>query len=244
MNYLDAVNRLLRIEGIVSGDDTDATSFSDTAHSNSINLAKIAIDSELSDCVSDKVIPYEEADGHITLAQSTQKYSLASDFVRMIDENPFLEKVDAATSTGVAQGERLYAYNGGEKQLRSDQWDYRTKEGDPTHFYFVGGTSNQIGIWQVPDSNANGEIYRYFYQKAVSVTNESDLIPFINEDTARAFVDACAIRFRAIRLDPDIRKQLYPSGVENDPEHQAAKARLFELIRREPPPSSYGRKYC
>lgn len=241
MNFLDAVNRMLRIEGIISGDDDNATSFADTAHSNMINLAQIAIQDELSDYVSDRTISYEEADGYITTVASQQKYSLNSDFVRMTDEHPFLAKVDAATSTGVADGTQIYPYRGGESQLRRDAYNYRTETGDPVYYYHTGGTANQIGFYPVPETA--GDIYRYDYQKDVSVSVVSDVIPFINEITSQAFVACAAIRFRAFRLEPDIRKQLYPSGVENDPEHQAAKARVTELVRREPPIRRYGRSY-
>jgi len=242
MNYLDAVNRILRVEGVIAGDDDNATSFSDTAHENMINLAKIAIEDELSDYVSDSVIPYEEANGYITLSQSVATYTLNTDYIRMRDVRPFLQRVDVATSTGPAtDSNRLLPYQGGEEKLRADIYNYRTTEGTPIYFYFSNNTVNQIGVYPVPDSS--GRIYRYDYQKNVAVSTETDTIPFINTITQQAFVAAASIRFRVLRINPVERKQLYPGGVENDQEHQAAKARLSELVRRTAPPGAYGRRY-
>ncbi len=49
MTFLEAVNRVLRMEGIILGDDDDLTSFSDTQHAATQSMARIAIQSQLAD---------------------------------------------------------------------------------------------------------------------------------------------------------------------------------------------------
>ena len=243
MNFLTGVNRLLRIEGILSGDDDNITAFTDDQYSNMVNLAKLAIQYELNDILSDKEVPYEEATGYITLVSSTREYTLASDFVRMSDTDWFLEKVDAATSTGVANGVRIYPWKGGEENLRKNYYQYRTAEGDPNYCYFSGGTSKKLGFFHVPNSNANGDIYRYEYQKNVTVSVETNTIPLINEQAAEAFIAAAGVRFRWLRVDPKERRLLWPDGIDQDRDLQSARALVFEYVRNDNPSTKYGRQY-
>jgi hypothetical protein len=243
MNFLDGVNRILRTEGVIAGDDDNASSFSDTAHENMLNLAKIAVQDSLSDFISDRSVPFEQAESYITFTTGTRLYSLASDFMRFIDPKPKMYKVDVATTIGIADGTFLYSYKGGEKQLRADIFDYQTVRGDPYYFYGEGGTTKQIGVYPVPNSDSNGEIYRYYYDKDVSVSVETDTLPFINESTAQAFIQSASVWFRALRIDPIERKQLFPQGIERDSEYQNAKSRVIELINQNPPATGYGRVF-
>lgn len=243
MIFLDAVNRILRSEGVITGDDDNVSTFDDTQHENMINLAKIAVQDELNDLVSDEAFPYEHDNGYITLSQGTRAYSLESDFIRMRDEHWFLEQVESATSTGTATGTRVYPWNGGEENLRRVHSTYRTDQGDPTYCYFIGGTTVQIAFWHVPNSDAVGDVYRYEYEKTVAVSTESDTIPLINTEAANAFVSSASIRFRYLRLNPKDRASVFPEGIEKDTSHQNAKARVFEFTRRERPKTQYGRWY-
>jgi hypothetical protein len=240
MTNLEAVNRLLRIEGIIRGDDDAATSFSDTAHANMIQMARIAIEDGLADLTADALIPHEEAEGYITTVSGTRTYNLAGDFIRFADEFPFFERVSAATSTGTALGERIELYRGGEEKLRREDPHYRDELGREDYWYEVNTTTNQVGFWRVPDGT---RLYRYWYQKDVSVTEQGDNLPFTKTYTANAFCQMCSIRFRIMRLDPDVRKQLYPGGAERDPEYVAARARVFALIAKRKIARRYGRKY-
>ena len=44
--FLDGVNRILRMNTLIRGDDDDVSSFDDTQHSASINLARFSIQEE------------------------------------------------------------------------------------------------------------------------------------------------------------------------------------------------------
>ena len=232
------------MEGIIAGDDDNLTDFSGTQFENDLNLAQIAIQDELADLASDKVLPYEQSSAYITLVNGTRAYSLASDFIRFTDEEPFLLRVDAATSTGTSQGYRLWSWHGGEENLRRAYMDYRSTTSSPGWFYPTGGTSHQIGIFPVPDSNAAGDIYRYYYDKSITVSVTTDTIPLITAEAANAFCEAAGLRFRYLRMPPQERQVLFPGGLNTNPQIQQARSRLIEFVRIERPTEKYGRKYC
>ena len=95
MNFLEAVNRVLRLEAVLQGDDDDLTSFTQTQHAATSSLAQLAIQSQLADLVSDGFIDYEDAEGTFTSTNLTRTYSLASDFQRM--QELFIEELDSSS---------------------------------------------------------------------------------------------------------------------------------------------------
>lgn len=243
MNFVNAVNRILQQTGIFAGDDDELNTFSDTRHALVSKKAQIAIQDELADLFADKVFPYEDAEGFITLVEGTRVYSLDSNFRRFRDERPFLLEVDAATSTGVSQNVTLMEYPGGEERLRRDILDYRDTQGPPGWFYRVGGTQNQIGFYPVPDSSSDGEIFRYEYERTRTVSNESDTIPLISVEATNAFIESAARRFQYMRLEPQEQAALFPNGLNADPQIQQARSRVMEFARITHPKEGYGRKY-
>lgn len=243
MNFVNAVNRVLLQTGIISGDDDELDSFSDTTLANVSKKAQIAIQDELADLFSDKVFPYEQTQGFITLVEGQRTYSLDTNFRRFQDERPYLLQVDAATSTGASENVRIPEYPGGEEHLRRIVLDYRDTQGPPGWFYRVGGTSYQLGLYPVPDSSVNGDIYRYDFERSRTVTNASDTIPLISVEAANALVEAASRRFQYMRLEPAEQKALFPQGLSADPQMQQARARLMEFARITHPIESYGRKY-
>jgi hypothetical protein len=104
--FIQAVNRLLRINTIIQGDDDDITTFSDSQHAADISLAQIAIQSELTELISDRLIGYEKDSDSITLLTGTRTYALDSGFIRFYGKNPsFYDSTDNV---------RYYEYKGGE----------------------------------------------------------------------------------------------------------------------------------
>ena len=71
MNFLAAVNRVLRTNNIVRGDDDDITTFTDVAHNATLNMAIIAIQDELVEMVSDRLVDYEFASSTIATVAGT-----------------------------------------------------------------------------------------------------------------------------------------------------------------------------
>jgi len=110
--FLDGVNRVLRENTILAGDDADLTSFSDTQHKATMELAKISIQSTLTALVAEKMIPYEITDGNITYVTGQRTYSLPDDFIRFADEDPFLLELSGSVSANIY----VPKYPGGEER--------------------------------------------------------------------------------------------------------------------------------
>src|SRR3989304_5888788 len=105
MDFITGVNRLLRINGVIRGDDDAITTFSDTQHSADIQLAQIAITDEIAELVSDRLISYEKATATISLVTSTRTYALETNFIRFFGPHPsFYDSTDNV---------RIYELKGG-----------------------------------------------------------------------------------------------------------------------------------
>lgn len=224
MIFLDAVNRIFRTNGIIRGDDDSITTFADTAHNASIQLAMIAVQDELNDLVSDSVIAYELASGSISTTASTRTYALASDFVRFFGK-PRLYRAVA--------NRYLFEYPGGRDTLALSISTYKTDTGEPNWWYIEPASTKQIGLYHVPDA---AYTYTYDYEKDVSVTNANDTLPFHNEMEAQAFTQAAGRRFKALFEErPDA-----VSFILKDPTYITAKSRLMSLMKGRNPSSRYG----
>lgn len=236
MNFLEAVNRVLRSEGILMGDDDDLTSFTETQHAANSSLAQIAIQSELSNLVSDGYLQYEEKSTSLTLAVGTRTYSLASDFQHFLET--FLDREDGS---GNAEGNRILLYPGGEGQLRKDFNRYREETGNPIYFYPAGGTTKNIGLYPVPNSDVAGDVYRYYYEADVNVSVTTDVLPFHSTTEAQVFIRMCARRFKYLHATPAVRESLFPQGIEGDGSSNSARATLMGLLNPLPPKRKYGK---
>jgi hypothetical protein len=226
MNFLAAVNRLLAAEGFLSGDSEEITTFSDLQHKATVRVARIAIQDELMELVSDSTIPYEKkTTGSITTVAGTRTYDLPSDFVRFYGTPALYEST----------GNRLYyEFPGGEPALRDHFPDYMTVQSDPLNWYMDLTTTKKIGFWYVPQE---AKTYTFPYEADVSVTNSSDTLPFHTESEAQAFCRLAQRRFKWLLKDDDTAKLV------NDPEHMKAKSTLFALIQGKPPSRFYNAAY-
>jgi len=226
--FLDAVNRVLRINHIIKGDDDNVTSLSDTQHSADIEIAQIAIQSEITDLVANQIIGYELTSDSITLATGTQTYSLNSNFVRFYGERPsFYDATDNI---------RIYEAAGGMDRLRDSDYKYDTTQGSPICWYWYPGTSYKVGFYNIPDSSYNGRVLTYQYEKSVMVTNATDTMPFITTEAYLSFCDAAARRFH--QIDNTILVPLEQDGIWSD-----SRSRLQQILRPTNPSKKYGRKH-
>lgn len=234
--FLQGVNRVLRANTILSGDDADITSFTTTQHKAHTQLAQIAIQDTLTDLVADSIIPYEVTDGNITYVTSQRIYTLPADFIRFADEAPFLLELDGSNNSANVY---VMLYPGGEEALSHKILDYRSQTGNPTYFYEVKTTTKQIGLFQVPDSSKNGTVTRFRYQKSVYVTSEADTLPFHTTQEAYTFLMMAARLFLLLDAGP------IPLGfdLDQDPLYKKSKASLMNLIRIRKPSTSYGHVY-
>ena len=145
VNFLGAVNRVLRISGIIRGDSDPITSFSDLAHNATMNLAQIAIQSVLTDLAAYYDLPQDRKQGEITLIQGQRVYDLADDFLHFWNNPGFF--YDSTQNMIICE------FDGGEQKLSREIFDYKTQQGYPNNFYVIDGLTSQVGFYQVPNNN-------------------------------------------------------------------------------------------
>ena len=226
--FLQGVNRLLRINTIIQGDDDDITSFADTQHAADTSLAQVAIQDEIAEIISERLIPYEHTTATITLETSTRSYTLESDFVRFFGTPSFYDSTD---------NRRIYEYGGGERALMNVDYNYKTTTGTPVQFYWDNTTTKKVAFYNVPSSTYNSRSLAYDYEKSVLVTNTTDTLPFHNNEEYYAFISMASQRFRFM-----IEKR-EAGMLPMDPTYSNAKSRLYALLRPYDPATSYGRRH-
>ena len=186
MTFLAAVNRMLRIQGFIRGDTDPLTSFSDTSHNSTSQLAQIAVQQELTELQSRQLIPaMHKITGVITLATNVRSYALPADFIQFWGDPPFFYDSSANYQVG--------PYPGGENRLRQEIMDYRTAPGYPLWFYNELSVARQISFYPVPDAPRDGLVLTYDYGASVQVTYSTDTLPFQNDQQSQAFVDCAEI---------------------------------------------------
>jgi len=230
MTFLDAVNRILRIEGFIRGDSDTLASFSDTAHNSSSSLAQIAVQNEISELAGRGLLPYQHVEqATIALATATRTYSLPSNFIQMWGDPSFFYD-----ST---QNVQIMPFPGGENQLRNEIMTYRTDAGYPIWFYFPDGVTRTVAFYPVPDLSVNGKLFYYDYSSSVNVSAASDTIPLTTTDQQYAFCDMAGRRFKFIYEGKTAQ------AMDDDPVYKEARARFFNLLKNRQSVSHYGHNY-
>lgn len=226
MTFLEAVNRVLRSGGIIRGDTDPVTTFADLQHGATLNLAIIAIQDELNDIVSDKLIPYEKkTTGTITTVSGTRSYTIASDFLRFYG---------TAMLYCSADNFQMFEYRGGEDALKLAIPNYKTVTGTPYAWYFEATTSKKISFYQVPDA---AKTYTFDYEGSVAVSAASDAMPFHNDQESQTFCRIATRRFLCLYEQRDV------ATLQTDAERLAAKTVLADLMLGKNQPTSWAPAY-
>lgn len=230
MTFLSAVNRMLQLNGIIRGDTDVLTAFTDTNHASTSAIAQLAVQTEITELSSKGELPYQhKTTGSISLATGTRSYNFASDFIQLFGTPPFF--YDAT------QNMQIFAYPGGEDQLRNDILTYRTDRGAPLYFYFERNTGQQVSFYPVPDASVNGRAFAYDYEGSVNVSASTDVLPLATTDQQYAFCEMAARRFKFLfEGKVDI-------PMDTDPVYREARSRLFALLKWRQPARRYGRLY-
>lgn len=229
MDFITGVNRLLRINLIIGGDDDDITTFADTQHAADIEMAQIAIQDEIASLAANRLLDYEKTSGSITLTAGTRTYALAADFVRFYGSRPSF--YDSTNNT------MIYEYRGGENMLKHDDYTYKTTQGNPWSWYWDSTTSKKVGFYSVPDTAWDSLSLSYDYEKSVTATVTSDTLPFHTTQEAQTFIQMAARRFKVMD------ETLQIDNLDNDPIYKDAKATLLNLMIPTNPQGHYGRKF-
>jgi hypothetical protein len=232
--FLDGVNRVLRNSTVISGDDDDLTSFTTTQHKASSILAQQAIQQTITDLVSDRLIPLEYVDDTIAMVDGTRVYNFPSDFVRLEGKDAIFVKLD---DSGNAEGRVIIRYPGGEDRLKKHVLTYREQSGTPVYYYFPSSAVKQIAFYPVPNTNDDGDDYRYSYEKEVYPETEADSLPFQTTQETYAFLDMASRRFDFMFSKQPI------TGLQEDSIYKSAKAALTNLMLPYYKSERYGYNY-
>ena len=226
--FIDAVNRVLRVNSIIRGGDDDITAFSETQHASDISLSQIAIQDEIAEIASERLIPYEKTSATITLLTSTRSYALPAGFVRFFGIPSFYDATD---------GTRIYEFDGGEEILQHQDLLYKTTEGAPNYWYWDNTTTKKVAFYNVPNSTYNNRSLAYDYEASILVTNSTDTMPFHNSEENYSFDSMAARRFFFMKSNKDL------GLLTSDATYNNAKSRLYAFLRHNNPSKFYGNTY-
>ena len=230
--FLQAVNRVLVTGGVIRADTGLITSFSGLQHGATVNMAIVAIQSCLIDLSTYYDLPYERKSATITAIGGTMNYLLAADFMNFWNEPAFL--YDAV------QNNHIFEYEGGEKKLSQDIFNYTQQSGYPNAWFYVDGTTKQLGFWPVPDANTSGRVFQYDYEADCIPLIETDVMPFIRNIEVFKFCDLATVKFNSLFTQ---QAKAPTADVEHDPTYISARADLLKLLRPTKPKKHYGRHY-
>jgi len=233
MTLLECINRILRINAHIRGDTDEAASLTDLQHKAAIALAQVAIDSELADLVSDRVIPKERtASASLSLVAGTRVYTLPSNFTSFTNTPCFAD---------VTNNRNIYEYPGGFDLIKQEYPDYTTLQGYPNWWYWEYGdtTLKQVAFFQIPDAAYS---LTYDYDASVLVTYAGDNLPFHNNEESYAFTDMTARRFKYMFEDVDNKLDIV-QVLEMDRTYKNAKKRLLRFIKGTEHTEVYGSCY-
>lgn len=234
MTFLESVVRIFRQLAIIRGDTDAPTSFSDTQHNASLQLAQIAVQNELIKLISERLIPKErKTSGAITFVATTRTYDLASDFLRFYGE---------AHIHDVTRNIDLFPWRGGLEALQMQDINYTTAPGMPNWWYFepVDSTNKKIGFYTVPNGAGNAQ---YDYEASTLVSVATDNLPFHNSEEAYSFTDMAGRRFKYMFEDTKAAADI-ELVLEKDFSYKTARATLYQLLRGTNPRKNYGYRYA
>jgi hypothetical protein len=236
MTLLECVNRILRLNAIIRGDTDTISTFSDLAHNASLNLAIIAVQSELTRLVAKRLIPKErKTSGSITLATNTRTYDLATDFIRFYGTPNFYNST---------HNRQIYEYQGGLEKLQIEIYNYATQYGSPNWWYWepVSSTNKKAGFFLVPSSTEDAEVWTYDYEASVMVSLASDDLPFHNDEESYTFTEMAGRRFKFMFEDVNNKTDIQ-AVLDADRSHLTAMATLYSLLKGQNASGSYGVSY-
>lgn len=176
---LDGVNYVLKKAKLVSGDAGELTSLTDSARQGWVDIIVQSWNETVEELysVTEGSMPKELAENTITLVASDRDYALATDLVSL--HWPLLDETN---------GQKIYEYNGGYLALVNTQPIPADHTGLPI-YGAIRPTDGQLYLDKIPTSSEAGLVYKYRYEKDVSLSAADDSFPFENA-VFRALVPA------------------------------------------------------
>ena len=181
---LNGVNEVLKKAKLIQGDSGLLTTLSDSPRQIWIDNAVQAwneVVEELYSAIS-KPMPKELAEDTITLATNDRDYSLASGLVTL--HFPLMDETN---------GQKIYEYEDGYLNLVASQPIPANFTGLPL-YAVIRPTDGLLYLDRLPTASENGLVYKYRYDKDISMSAAADTVPF-NDTVFRALVPAVAELF-------------------------------------------------
>ncbi len=175
---LDGVNEVMKRAKLIQGDSGALTSLTDSARQVWIDNI-VQIWNEIMEqlyATSDTPMPTELAEDTITLVTSDRDYQLDT-FNQLYF--PFNNETT---------GQKIYEYPGSYLDLVNIQSIPANYTGQP-HYGVIRPTDKHFYLDAIPTSNENGDIYKYRYDKDISLSTAAASFPFDNS-VFRALVPA------------------------------------------------------
>lgn len=233
MTFLEAVTRIMRNNALLRGDTDAPSSFTDTNHNASLQIAQVAIQDELTNLAADRLIPYEKASTSVGLTTGTRLYSLPGDFTNFYGYAHFYDSTDNRI---------IPQYPGGLERLQLSYPQYSTERGAPNWWYWEPGTTKKVGFYQIPNSSYNGRTLTYDYERSILVTDATDTMPFHNLEENNTFCIAAGRRFKFMYEDVDNKADIQ-AILDSDVSYRTARATLMKLITGTNPSRYWAHSY-
>ena len=182
---LNGVNELLKRVRLIQGDSGILASLTDSPRQVYIDTA-VQVWNELIEEVYSKAnipLPQELGENTITLATDDRDYALQTDVVQLYF--PLLDETN---------GRYIDEYPGGYIDMVRDQTIPANYTGLP-NYAAIRPTDSELYLDNIPTSAENGDVYKYRYDKDISLSAAADTFPFIDA-VFRALVPAAVELWR------------------------------------------------
>ena len=171
-SFLDGVNRVLTRTGDIAGDALKLTSFTDSARQTIVDDVLQIWNEVIHEMYGFGALVGEVDEDEITLETDVNDYDLPDDFEALAGKTYWTRCLINATT-----GHRIHEYPGGFDKLFCDQPDPTNFTGQPRHFVF-NPIVDEFRMDTIPTSNENGSVYKFLFEKRISLTKTGDKFPF------------------------------------------------------------------
>ena len=185
ISFLTAVNETLKRMGEIAGDAGDLSSFTDSARQTTVDVVLQVWNEMIHELYTYGALVGEIEEDSIILVTDQNDYDFPNDFEALAGKT-----FQSRCLVNAENNHRIHEYPGGFDQLFCDQPDPTNFTGQPRHFVF-NPIVNEFRIDTLPTSGENGNVYKYLYEKRISLTKTTDTFPF-SDTVVDAFVPVVA----------------------------------------------------
>lgn len=223
---LTGVNDVLKRIGEIAGDAGAISSFTDSSRQRAIDTVIMLWNEAVYALYALGSFRGEVKEGDITLVSGSREYDAETDFQQFAGQD-----YETRVLVNAENGFVLHEYKGGYLQMYRDQPDPSDYAGQPSH-WALSEVNGKIRLDATPQSDQDGDIYTYLYEKRIALTVTTDTFPFPDTvyDSMRPMVAEVA------------RNELQGKARSADWAQNAAK-NAVKLLAQGKAKSTYGNRY-